>query len=449
MLMNVKAAPHPRPTAFRNRSRPRLHRHCALLSPNQATREAMDYLLTCWGRCFGRLHYFGRQWYALFLARIIFLAALSVIANAQEPPTGVAKNEPPQAAPSTSQLTQWAQDLGDEDYSKRQFATIQLYNHQVAAMPVAVEALKEASGEKGERLLQFLSSIAADPYSSDGAVAFEAIRNATYPKTTTKAIRAQRIIDAISEEQRVAAIEKLDGLGLQIRSRSMQVISTRQTIPNAFVIDRNFIGDSQDLDCLRWITGVEFARLEGPAISREILKQVLTLPNLQRLQLVQTLLRKDDLEELNNAPDLELLELIYSPVGDEVADLLGELPITGEMYLFGTQLTILGQQKLRSKFEGSELMIARGGFLGVQCPPTSVIIDEVVPGGAAQLAELQSGDKILSINGVKVVVFEDLRKELANFADGEEVTIEYERRFQGITEKKVTLGRRPDTIRDR
>jgi S1-C subfamily serine protease len=94
-------------------------------------------------------------------------------------------------------------------------------------------------------------------------------------------------------------------------------------------------------------------------------------------------------------------------------------------------------------------MIARGGFLGVQCPPTSVIIDEVVPGGAAQLAELQSGDKILSINGVKVVVFEDLRKELANFADGEEVTIEYERRFQGITEKKVTLGRRPDTIRDR
>jgi hypothetical protein len=227
------------------------------------------------------------------------------------------------------------------------------------------------------------------------------------------------------------------------------VISTRQTIPNAFVIDRNFIGDSQDLDCLRWITGVEFARIEGPAISREILKQVLTLPNLQRLQLVQTLLRKEDLEELNDAPDLELLELIYSPVGDEVADLLGELPITGDMYLFGTQLTILGQQKLRSKFEGSELMIARGGFLGVQCPPTSVIIDEVVPGGAAQLAELQSGDKILSINGVKVVVFEDLRKELANFADGEEVTIEYERRFQGITEKKVTLGRRPDTIRDR
>ena len=403
----------------------------------------MEYPMTCCAWCLknicGVLNF---SYFALFLC-------LSSWTSAQENDSGITKGELPKDAPTISQLKSWAQDMGDEDYSKRQFATIQFLNHKVAAIPVAIEALNEANGERGERLLQFLSSIAADPYSSDGAIAFEAIRNATYAKTTTKAIRAQRIIDAISEEQRQRAIEKLEGLGLQIRDRTIQVISTRQSIPNAFVLDRNYIGEAQDLDCLRWITGVEFARLEGPKVTREILKQVITLPNLQRLQLVQTLLRKDDLEELNNAPDLELLELIYSPVGDEVADLLSELPVTGEMYLFGTQLTIVGQQKLRSKFEGSELMIARGGFLGVQCPPTSVIIDEVVPNGAAQQAELQSGDRILSINGIKVVVFEDLRRELANFADGEEVLIEYERRFQGVAEKKVKLGRRPDTTRDR
>lgn len=372
-----------------------------------------------------------------------------VVSRAQEPLAGNVTQDLPSDPPTLSQLRSWIRDMGDEDYSKRQLATIQFFNHKEAAIPVAVEALVEAVGERGERLLQFLSSIAVDPYSREGAIAFEAIQNATNAKTTTKAIRAQRIIDAISEEQRQAAIAKLDGLGLQIRSRSIQVISTRQTIPDAFVLDRNYIGQAQDLDCLRWITGVEFARLEGPTIDREILRQVLTLPQLQRLQLVQTSLRKEDLQELNNARELELLELIYSPVGDESADLLSELPVTGEMYLFGTQLTISGQLKLRSRFEGADLLIARGGFLGVQCPPTSVIIDEVVPGGAAQQAELQSGDRILSINGIKVVVFEDLRRELANFAAGEEVSIEYERRFQGTVEKKVKLGLRPDTSRDR
>ena len=79
---------------------------------------------------------------------------------------------------------------------------------------------------------------------------------------------------------------------------------------------------------------------------------------------------------------------------------------------------------------------------------------------------------MLSVNGVPITLFEDLRKQLAKFADGESVTIEFDREVRprldlpfgefpqrefpqrGLPQREkfqveVKLGRRTDISRER
>jgi hypothetical protein len=294
-------------------------------------------------------------------------------------------------------------------------------------------------------------------------------------------MRAQKILQVIGDEQRELSLDRLQRLQVELRDRYFQVISSRVYVRNALVIDATFPGTASDLECLKWLTDVEFVKLEGPEINRELLKHVAKMRGLKRLQLVQTELRSEDLEALTEAPDLDLLEIIYSTIGDEAVDVLSRVPVLGDFYLFGTNLTQDGQQELRSRIDGVDFVFARGGFLGVQCQATSVIIDMV--SGAAEIAGLRRNDRIRRINNIPVVVFEDLRRELAKFAVGEQVVIELERvsypfelpdqtelpddarltaeeleRLRGRLQRKekretltvpVTLGRRQEIPRDR
>jgi len=327
--------------------------------------------------------------------------------------------------PSAQQFEAWISDMASEDYSQRQLATILFTRHKAQAIPFAILALENASGEKADRLFQFLSSIAADPYSPDGDNAYNAIEKVAAARTTSKAMRAQKILEVIGDEQKELSLDRLERLQVELRDRYFQIISTRVYVRNALVIDATFPGTASDLECLKWLTEIEFVKLEGPKINRDVLRHVAKMRGLKRLQLVQTELRAEDLEALTDAPDLDLLEIIYSSIGDEAVDVLSRVPVLGDLYLFGTNLTQHGQQELKSRIDGVDFVFARGGFLGVQCQATSVIIDVVT--GAAEIAGLRRNDRIRRINNIPVVVFEDLRRELAKFAVGEQVVIEFER----------------------
>jgi hypothetical protein len=369
---------------------------------------------------------------------------------------GQEPKNPPNA--TNSELETWVRDLGDEDYFKRQLAAIQLQSRAAEAIPFVSRQIELASGEQADRLLQFLSEIASNPYDAQGRLAFDSLTKIAKQRTTSKASRAQKILQVIGLAQKDESIARLESLGLIIRARDFQVITTKTHIENAFVVDHRFQGTAADLECLKWLTQVEFARLEGESITREVLQAILLLPNLKKLQIVDANLKGDDLSSLKNAPDLDLLELIYVPIGDETIELLTELPVWGDLHLFGTKMSLEGKNSLISKIDTAEVFVSRGGFLGVQCPPTSVVIDSVVRGGAADNARLIQGDKLTSINGRPIFVFEDLRRELANFAADEEVTVEFERpmpRFsygdqplpraeKRIQTVQVKLGRRVD-----
>ena len=377
------------------------------------------------------------------------------------------------------EIRTWIDDLGSDDYATRQVAGLRLSKCTEEAIPFLVQAASNATGEKADRVFQFLSSTASDPYSDSGKLAFDSLNQLAAVRTTSKAIRAEKILQVIGAEQREAAIRMLDELKAPIRDREVQVMSSKALLKQPLVIDRKFTGTAEDLACLKWLTDIEFVRLEGPQISRATLKHIISLPHLKKLQLVETDLNGEDLAVLKDAPDLDLLEFVYTPIGDESVDLLLNLPVWGNLYLFGSKLTQSGQQALHSRLDGVELFLSRGGFLGVQALGNSSIINEVVSGGAAEAAGLQNGDKMLSVNGIPIQLFDDLRKQLAKFADGETVIIELERRvrvtdglqkdklqnipqnipqlefpMRGAFERKklqfaVTLGKRTDITRDR
>ncbi len=336
-----------------------------------------------------------------------------------------AKDDEPKSA--KQEIVGWIEDLGSEDYSVRQLATLRLSQKKADSIPFVILAVNEATGERADRLFQFLSSIAADPYSDSGKLAFDSLNELAASRTTSKSIRAGKILQVIGAEQRDAALDLLDECKATIRDRELQVMSSSMFLRQPLVIDRKFTGNAADLACLKWLTDVTFVRLEGPQISREILQQVIGLPHLKKLQLVETALDKEGLAVLRDAPDLDLLEIVYSPISDESVEMLTSLPVWGNVYLFGTKLTQSGHQSLKSKLDGVELFVSRGGFLGVKARGNSTIIDEIVNGGAAGRAKLRRGDKMLSVNGVPIFLFEDLRKQLAHFADGEEVVLEVER----------------------
>jgi len=360
--------------------------------------------------------------------------------------------------PTDEQLEGWVVDLGDADYSTRQFANIQLNLNMNRSIPIVIRSLESANGDQSDRLFQFLSSIAADPYTEYGELAYQAIVKIALLKTTSKAIRAQKILSVIVESQRESSLTRLRSLGVEIRDRTFQVISTKTEIKDALVIDSHFTGSASDIECLRWFNNIEFVRLEGPSISKEILKQISQLPHMKRLQLVHTDLTATDLEVLSDGPDLELLEVIYASFGNEAVEVLSNLPLWNKLYLFGTKVSMSGKRELEYKLDSVDVIVAKGGFLGVQCPPTSVIIDRVVNGGAADTAKLVRDDKILSINNIPVFVFDDLRRELANYGVGEEVSIEFERKSfiapgeplqKEIIQRQVILQARVETGQDR
>ncbi len=399
-----------------------------------------------------------------WLANVFFLAIFTLC----QPQSCQSQSDVSEA--DKKEIKSWIEDLGSDNYSTRQVAALRLSKCKENAIPFLTEAASVATGEKSDRLFQFLSSVASDPYSDSGKLAFDTLNELAASRTTGKAIRAEKILQVIGVGQREAAIRLLDTLKVSLRDRELQVMSSRVYQKQPLVIDRKFTGTADDLACLKWLTDVEFVRLEGTQISRQVLKHVIALPHLKKLQLIETELNVEDLAILKDAPDLDLLEFVYSPIGDESVDLLLKLPVWGNLYLFGTKLSSSGQQSLKSQLDGVELFMSRGGFLGVQANGNSPVINEVVRGGAAESAGLRKNDRMLSVNGVPIQLFDDLRKQLAKFADGEAVVIEIERKVRIDGQEKdnpldfqqfdfpmelkkfqvpVTLGKRADITRDR
>jgi hypothetical protein len=388
---------------------------------------------------------------ACFLVGIMSLGSLT----AQQP------NGP--SGPSDEQIRTWIGDLSSDNYSARESATRRINRHLERALPLVIEAADSAADIDTELLLQFLGFVASNALSESGAKAHACLENIAKERMTHRAVVAQRILENITVQMRDMAVDRLSNVGITCDNRFLSVLTRTVEVRNVLVIDENFNGSDVDLQLLKWLFDVQFVKLEGEKISRNILQQISMLPKLNSLQIIDTKLTGKDLECLLAAPDLKLLEILYTPIDDSSLDLLEQLPVYGDMQLFGTKISAQGARDLIARVDSANIFVGRGGFLGIICEPSSLIIREVVRNGPADRSGIRILDKLLKIDGIAISNFDDLRKELAKSADGEKVTVEFERpliSFRRGDERgngpdgprldayspmqvEVTLGRRP------
>ena len=363
------------------------------------------------------------------IARVAALTALLLVlggavpSNAQEEPSQRASSQ----TPTQEQIEAWVKELKDERFAVREAAENQLARNLTIILPTLIEIAKADGSGSPCGLLQFLGFVAQDAWSDQGKLAYECLGQIAKERTTQRAILAQKIIQSISVSMREQTLERLERVGVLCQDRELSVLTQVRQVKNALVIDQEFRGTQEHIDLLPWLFDIQFVKLEGPAISPEILQAVVKLPQLRSLQIVETKLTSKDLRPLLAASDMDLLEILYSPVDDQCIEILQDVPIFGDLQLFGTELSSKGATELIARMETANVFVGRGGFLGVTCDPGSLVIQQAIKDGPAYKAGIKMNDKLRKINGVPIYNFEDLRKQLAKSAAGESVVVEYDR----------------------
>ena len=77
--------------------------------------------------------------------------------------------------------------------------------------------------------------------------------------------------------------------------------------------------------------------------------------------------------------------------------------------------------------------VAAQPYLGVGFAGESSTVDRVAPGGPADKAGLQSGDKLRSINDVRIASLADVRKAMENIKPGDKVRLLVDRKGRNVT----------------
>jgi hypothetical protein len=342
-----------------------------------------------------------------------------------------------QDPPAQKQIKAWVQELNDDRFAVREAAQQQLVKHLGDSLPALIQIAEtpntdQFASESSDAVLQFLGIIAQDALSDQGKLAYGCLSRISQERTTQRAIMAQKIIQSIAVEMRQQALDRLERVGVVCADRHLSVLTQLRDVKNALVIDEQFTGTEDDLALLPWLFDVQFVKLEGPAVSRTMLEKIVSLPQLRSLQVIETNLRSEDLRPLLLAPDMDLIEILYSPVDDQCIKILEDVPIFGDLQLFGTDVSAQGAQELIAKIETANVFVGRGGFLGITCEPSSLVIQESIPDGPASKAGIRMNDKLRKINGVPIYNFDDLRKQLAKSAAGESVVVEYDRPIMAL-----------------
>jgi hypothetical protein len=377
--------------------------------------------------------------FGLFLATSLlmpdFVCAVLTFADPPE------QQENSQVEQKRAEVKRWVADLSSPNYSRRELASEKLKKLAETDLAYILEDLEAAEGETHARLLTLMTDVATNPESPVSKLAYQGLLKLSSRMTGTRSVQIKQVVRSIRADVAQQAWYRYKRKSKNIETTFPSRSNPAYPVVNPIVIDATFSGTPEDLSELDQIDWVNFARLHGPNITKQHLEAVLRLPKLTHLQLVDVPLTSDDLMVIKSGPDLDLLELQYVPVGDEIVDQLPSFPVWTEIWIYGTNISREGLERAEAMLGDVVLTYSRGAFLGVRCLANDVMVDFVEEGSAAELSGIMKGDRLLSINGRRLARFEDLREELGKFSDGEEVDMEYLRKGE-LIQTRVLLGRR-------
>lgn len=339
-------------------------------------------------------------------------------------------------------IRQRMKQLSDSNYRVRQLARWQLEQTPVETMRQVSEMIPELDHNAAAQVVDIVSALAMH---SDTQISLEArkLLESLADEVTAIGHLANNTLGAIADLQESQAVEELTYAGAYIGRQNFAI--NGRAGPSepylALAIGENFRGTDETIQRIRFLKSIESVYFTGSVIDSRFFEAIGSLPKIKVIKLKHVKLTKEDLRQFINFDALEHLGLNYVDVGDEVVPELLELPLTQSMRLFGTKITADGEKKLVEQLDGVEIYRGNGGFLGVATSTFNTIVTTVTLGSAADLAGIQTDDRLTHIDGVPIRTFDDLRQELGKHAAGDHVEI---RLIRGVTELHVTVSLRED-----
>jgi hypothetical protein len=363
---------------------------------------------------------------------IVFVA--SVLAQDSETPTG-------------KEIDRWVNDLGHDQYLRRENANRKLVAIGTPAIQQLAAAMNTGDLEVIERAIDVITEIGFTKAPSDDGGAWDQLSKIATVGTGQKASRAQSALAEIRAHRATQALAALKIAGVTITTDKLFELSSPR--PRLVVtIGETWNGELESLQWLRWLDGIDNAQVKDKAGSRAVIEQVVKIPNLKSISFVDAIVDESSLEPLKKLKRIESLEFRYSDLKDEYGDLIASLPIRSSLELTRTGISKEVVESMQQTLSGLEIMYRQGGFLGVRGIPstpedTVCQIRSVVPRSAAQKAGLLPGDIIFHVGTSEVRQFTDLQQEINRHIPGDDIEVKVRRGGQ-VKTLQLQLGRVPD-----
>ncbi len=366
-------------------------------------------------------------------------------AAAQDPPPS-ASNEvgrplslPPKTRPipKDQSLSYWVSQLSHDQFFRRRIASKKLAEAGPAAIPAIVDAMKSGDLETVERAVWVMSEIALTQPPDDDGGAWSELNKLATRASGIRASRARAALEEIREDRAHQARLALTAAGVFVGIDQFIVRALSQ--PQMMVqFDERWQGDVKVLQWLRWLDGIEFARLKGAAVRPAVFARLIEIPDLRTIAIIDATVDRATLEPLLRMSRIDALEFRYVKLTPELGDMVAAMPLRVSLNLMGTGIASEQVAAMRAALPGLAIDHKRGGFLGVKCDARLDIcrISSTVPGGAAEAAGLIPGDVIVRVGESEILKFSDLQDAINQYLPGDEIEVHFTR---GQQLDRVTL----------
>lgn len=367
-----------------------------------------------------------------------WLLAVGVLWMA-EPAVGQEKTAGPELADPEAVVAQ----LADPSYQQRELATRQLAAAGEAAVAPLEAAIREGDLELVERASVILQNLATLEAPGDATVAWDALTRLekTGPGAASSRANAAKSIIRSARSERARA--RLEVAGVVVGPQEL-TLGSEPNVWNAVRFPADWSSNDEALQWLPWIYESTLAVIEGASATPQVLDAVGRMPNIREIQIRDAELSADSLRSLAKLKRIDTLELLFVRIGKSAEDLtaLAELPLRRSLILTGTEFDEAAVESLREKLPGLQITFSRGGFLGVQCNPMDLacVIQQVVPGSAADQAQLRPRDVITKFGEHPVQRFTDLQQAVRRYTPEDKLEVRVIRDGQELV-LPIQLGR--------
>lgn len=335
----------------------------------------------------------------------------------------------------------WISQLGHEHYLRREMASKKLVAAGADAVDQLANAIRSGDLEVVERATAALVEIASASAPLNDGGAYQRL-NAISVETVGRAASVARgAMRAVRLHRHVQAREALAGAGISVGIREFAIGAIAQQ-RMLVQIDENWNGDTEPLQWLAWLDQVEYARVIGPAVTPEVLRNVTQVPGLRSVAIVDATIEDAVLEPLTKLDRIDTLDIRYVRLTEKQGDMIASIPLRVSLNLMGTGIAPEKVDAMRAALPGLQIDFRRGGFLGVMCIDNfnACEISGIESNSAAEEAGLIKGDIIVQIDEAKVEHFRDLQAAINEHVPGDYVDVQF-RRGDRIESVKLRLRR--------